>query len=59
MTYNHAYTVGFSVSGSKDETGKDVTQQQMAIALLRRIADLLENNEMYESVGLPFDTYEE
>jgi hypothetical protein len=58
-TYNHAYTLAFSVSNSTHPEGEDVTQTQLAIAILRRVADLVNNNEMVEAVGLPFDTYEE
>jgi hypothetical protein len=58
-TYNHAYTLAFSVSNSTHPEGEDVTQTQLAIAILRRVADLIDNNEMVEAVGLPCDTYEE
>jgi hypothetical protein len=58
-TYNHAFTIAFSVGGSTHPEGEDVTQEQLAIAILKRIADLVNNNELVEAVGLPFDTYEE
>lgn len=57
--YNHAYTLAFSVSNSTHPEGEDLTQEQLAIAILKRVTDLIGNNEMVEAVGLPFDTYEE
>lgn len=58
-TYNHAFTIAFSVPGSKCPDGEDVTAEQMAAALQLRIKDLMANNEMLEAVGAPFDTFEE
>lgn len=58
-TYNHAFTIAFTVAGSKAEDGEDVTAEQMAAALQKRINDLMANNEMLEAVGAPFDTFEE
>lgn len=58
-TYNHAFTIAFQLGGSTDENGEDVTQEQMAEALYKRIKDLLANNEMLEAVGAPFDTFKE
>ena len=59
QTYNHAFSVAFSVPGSRDPNGEDVTGQELAAALLRRVADLLESNQMNEACGAPWDTYEE
>jgi hypothetical protein len=58
-TYNHAYSIAFSVSNSTHPEGEDLTQEQLVSAILKRVADLIDNNEMREAVGLPFDTYEE
>lgn len=58
-TYNHAFTIAFSVPGSKCPDGEDVTAEQMAAALQLRIKDLMANNEMLEAVGAPYDTYKE
>jgi hypothetical protein len=58
-TYNHAYSIAFSVSNSTHPEGEDLTQEQLVSAILKRVADLIDNNEMLEAVGLPFDTYEE
>jgi hypothetical protein len=57
--YNHAYAIAFSVSGSAHPAGEDLTQEQLVFAILKRIADLVDNNELVEAVGLPHDTYEE
>lgn len=62
MSYNHAYTIGFEVSGSEDPDGEDVTPARLREALLKRIADLdatPEGKEWLEAVGAPYDTYEE
>lgn len=59
MTYNHAYTLGFEVSGSTDEQGRDVTEAMLLNALNARIRDLWQNNEFREACGEPYDTYVE
>lgn len=58
-TYNHAFCLGFSVAGSTRQDGEDITTIQFVSALLKRITDLVDNNEMLEAVGAPMDTYEE
>lgn len=58
-TYNHAFTIAFEVSGSSHPDGEDVTPEQMAAALRKRVDELLANDEMMEAMGAPFDTFEE
>lgn len=66
-TYDHAYTLAFSIGGSTHPQGDDLTEQQLAAAILRRVADLLSNGykrsptqtELHEAVGAPYDTFEE
>lgn len=58
-TYNHAFSLGFSVAGSTDPEGEDITSAQFAAAVCRRIAELVEEEEWGEAVGAPFDSYEE
>ncbi|MFA7523382.1 MAG: hypothetical protein WCY71_10715 [Halothiobacillaceae bacterium] len=59
-TYNHAYTVAFSVKGSTHPEGADVTPEQFEAALTARIRELNSNvDEWAEAVGLPFDSFEE
>ncbi len=58
-TYNHAFTIAFSVAGSMSEDGEDVTAEQMVAALQMRIKDLMANNELLEAVGGPFDSFKE
>ncbi len=58
-TYNHAYTVGFSVSKSVHPLADDVTPERLRAALLQRIEDLDKHGEWEEAVGRPFDSYEE
>ena len=57
QTYNHAYDIGFSVSGSVCADGKDVTAPQIRAAIVARL-DNLSDDELLEAVGL-FDTYSE
>jgi hypothetical protein len=58
MTYNHAFTIAFSISGSKRKDGSDLTPSDFRRAIARRLGDL-PDSEMMEAIGLPFDTYEE
>jgi hypothetical protein len=60
-TYNHAFTIGFSVAGSTDPKGLNLTMQEYRSALLKRMDDLdAEGVEAWHSaVDEPFDTYEE
>ena len=58
-TYNHAFTLAFSVGGSIHPNGEDVTAAQFEAALTRRMRDLTENDEWSEAVGFPDDTYVE
>ena len=39
-TYNHAYAVGFELSGSTDPYGEDVTAEMLREALIKRIDHL-------------------
>jgi len=54
--YNHAFTVAFAVNS--DNEGGYVTQNELMEALLNRLNDLVDNDELEEACGLPFDTYE-
>lgn len=58
-TYNHAFTLAFSVGGSIHPDGEDVTAAQFEAAVTRRMRDLTENDEWSEAVGYPDDTYVE
>lgn len=63
-TYNHAFTLGFAVPGSKHENWvdalKDPTEKHAVIgALLSRVEQLVENNQEYIEALEGFDTYEE
>lgn len=55
--YNHAFTIAFSLE-NESPTGEDTTAKEMHIALLKRLVDLMENDEIEEAVGMPYDTYE-
>jgi hypothetical protein len=56
MKYNNAFTIAFEVI-SDTETGEDVTQEMFTVALLSRIASLVDSNDMLEAVGLAYDSY--
>lgn len=58
-TYNHAYSLGFSLGGSIDPDGEDVTPAQLKAAIEKRLAELTEQKAWKEAIGCPFDTYEE
>ena len=55
--FNHAFTLGFEVV-SKAKDGSDITPKQFARAIRARVKDLLANNEMWEAVGAPYDTFQ-
>lgn len=55
--YNHAYTFAFSLE-SGHPTGDDVTGAQLREAMFKRAKDI-DDAEMLEACGMPFDTYEE
>jgi len=57
--YNHAFTLAFSVTGSKHETGEDITPEQYVQALEQRISEVSKANQWEEAVGMPFDSFEE
>jgi hypothetical protein len=58
-TYNHAFALAFSVSGSTHPAGEDLTDEMLYEALITRARALLQENEIAEAVGCPIDTYEE
>lgn len=58
-TYNHAFTLAFSVSGSKDKYGADITAEQFYQAIIPRAQALMANHEMLEAIGMPFDSFAE
>lgn len=57
MRYNHMFTIAFEVE-SADEKGEDVTPQQLADAIRQRVDRALQDGELLEAVGGPFDTHE-
>lgn len=61
MTYNHAYSLGFAVPGSKYETPEECIKHEPDLVikgLLVRLAQLLDHNEMADACE-GFDTFEE
>ena len=55
--YNHAFTLAFSVDTDEREYER-IPVWQITEALLRRIADVLEHDEMWEAIGPPWDSVE-
>lgn len=58
-TYNHAFEIAFSVSGSATTDGSDVTPEMLIRALSKHMHDLGLGDAWLEAVGAPIDTYEE
>ena len=58
MKYNHAFDIAFSVI-SDTPNGEDITAEQFAAAIRKRVDELLACGEMLEAIGAPFDTYEQ
>ena len=56
--YNHACTLAFDGIISNDPNGDDITSEMLREALLRRIADLDEEDSWCEACLAPFDSYE-
>ena len=57
MKYDHAFDIAFSIV-SDNQNGEDITAEQFAAAIRKRVDELLATGEMLEAVGLPWDTYE-
>lgn len=49
-TYNHAYSLGFEIKTSSTPDGSDISQSTMEAAIIDRIEDLIQNNELLEIV---------
>ncbi len=58
MTWNHAFTLGFAVTGSTTDDGKEITAQQFRAAIMKALRNL-SDDELLENLSAPFDTYEE
>lgn len=61
MTYNHAYSLGFSVPGSQYENADDCVKHEPELVLkglLLRVIQLLDQQELREACE-GFDTFEE
>lgn len=60
-TYNHMYTIAFSIGDSNHPKGEDLTANDYRAALLRRInsIDSEGDSAWEEALGYPDDTYEE
>lgn len=56
MKYNHAYDIAFSLE-NEDPHGF-ATAAEVRAAIINRLVNLSDDNELLEAVGLPFDTYE-
>ena len=58
MAYNHVFAFCFSVSGSLDQNGEDVTAEQIRHSIQSRLNDL-SDEELVQCCGVPKDTCEE
>ena len=55
MKYSHAFSISFSID-SDNENSEDITAEQFAAAIRKRVDELLVNGEMFGAVEL-YDTY--
>ena len=55
--YNHAFTLGFSVVTNLPD-GSDLTADDARQAIIKAVA-LMNDTELLENLGAPFDTYQE
>lgn len=61
-TYNHAYSLGVAVPGSKYEKPEDCVKYEPMLvveALLMRITEMMRNHQEMMEAMEGFDTYEE
>lgn len=61
-TWNHAFTLGFSVSGSEYEDWEEAMKNEKGLiidALLQRVNELKRNRHEFLAALEGFDTYEE
>lgn len=56
--YNHAYTIGFLLENNDPDGFDNTTAQEIRDAILLRLARL-NDDELFEAVGPPFDTYKQ
>lgn len=62
MTFNHAFTIGFAVPGSKYENWEDCLKHERAtviLALLDRLLEVQANQQEFLEAIDGFDTFEE
>lgn len=55
-TFDHAFTIAFSLRSAAPD-GSDCTPQELRHAIVTRLA-ALDDGELIEAVGAPYDTYE-
>ena len=58
LAYNHAFTFGFSISGSVTSDGSDVTGSWMRARIIECLASL-SDDEIINNCDSPFDTFVE
>ena len=62
MTWNHAFSLGFAVSGSRyEDDGLTIQNEKDLVigALLERVAQIIRDDELEEALNMAFDSYEE
>lgn len=56
--YNHAFTLGFEVITTASCEGDDYpTEREVILALLRRLFNIIENDDVLAAIDAPFDTH--
>lgn len=59
-TYNHLFSLAFTVSGSTHPDAEDVTPSQFRAAVIKRLDQIgADKDEWFEAVGEPSDSYVE
>jgi hypothetical protein len=55
--YSHMFCIAYTIHSDHKE-GEDITPEQHAAAIRKRVDDCLAHDEMAEAVGCPVDTYD-
>lgn len=55
--YNHAYSISFSLTNTSED-GEKTTARELREAIIKRLASI-DDQELKESVGCPWDTFKE
>ena len=57
--YMHSYWLQFTVHNSNCPDGTDISTEEMAAAIIQRVADLLKTQQLIPTIDTPWCTYRE